>query len=523
MKNKFFTKIAIATITMLNLQFSGYAANNTPIEPDHNPQLFESPSANADTSFVHTTTLSNVEVNRSILNHALLNGKPDAIFFVTQNLTPSGQNAAAISTKSIGVYYAQGTWRIFNQNTSDSMQVGLKYNILIPDASSSGLNRHTTTAANRASHITYLQSSPVAGESNGIYFVAQYWESVFNNQHIGVWFNGDAATGLGRGSIYNDSKDEMPIGAKFNYIRYVSNSRVFVHTTTLANTPINSIRTTLDHPLLNNNPDALIQVTHQYNTGLTNYNNHPIAVEYINGRWTIRNTDNGVMPMSTKFNVHIHYLSQTITNNQSVTRRMDESPLTMAASASSGLPVSYTSVTPNLCTVNGSTVTFLHVGGCRVLASQAGNDTYAAAGDLGIIYTVSKGNQSITFPPLSDKTLGSDPNTVALNATASSGLAVSYSSTSAGICSVAGSTVTLISAGICTITANQSGNSDWNAAEGVARSFTINAAGSATSTPAPTNTPTPTNTPGPDNPTATPIPDGATSPRIYMSMIFYTP
>ncbi len=60
-----------------------------------------------------------------------------------------------------------------------------------------------------------------------------------------------------------------------------------------------------------------------------------------------------------------------------------------------------------------------------------------------------------------------------MSATASSSLAVTFSSSTPTVCTVSGSTVTLVAAGTCTIAANQAGNNDYQAAPPVTRSFTV--------------------------------------------------
>jgi MBG domain len=77
--------------------------------------------------------------------------------------------------------------------------------------------------------------------------------------------------------------------------------------------------------------------------------------------------------------------------------------------------------------------------------------------------------QTITFNPLADKVYG-DP-AFALDATASSGLPVNY--TSSGTCQVLGTTVTITGAGSCTITAHQAGNDSYEPAADVSQSFNI--------------------------------------------------
>jgi hypothetical protein len=52
-----------------------------------------------------------------------------------------------------------------------------------------------------------------------------------------------------------------------------------------------------------------------------------------------------------------------------------------ATGGGSGNPVTFTSSTPSVCTVAGSTVSFAAAGTCTVAADQLGNDTYSAAAE----------------------------------------------------------------------------------------------------------------------------------------------
>ena len=105
-----------------------------------------------------------------------------------------------------------------------------------------------------------------------------------------------------------------------------------------------------------------------------------------------------------------------------------------------------------------------------VIASfTSGDGNYADTTGSGSL-TIAKADQTITFGALAAKTFGSPDFSV--SATASSGLTVSF--TAAGNCTVTGSTVHLTSAGSCAITAAQAGNTNFNAATSVPRSFAIN-------------------------------------------------
>ncbi len=80
-------------------------------------------------------------------------------------------------------------------------------------------------------------------------------------------------------------------------------------------------------------------------------------------------------------------------------------------------------------------------------------------------------SQTITFAPLNNMTLGVAPFSV--NATASSGLTVSFASSTLAVCTVNGSAVTILAAGTCSIIASQSGNGTYIAATPVTQSFTV--------------------------------------------------
>jgi len=163
--------------------------------------------------------------------------------------------------------------------------------------------------------------------------------------------------------------------------------------------------------------------------------------------------------------------SQTITFGALSNEAFGTAAFNVGATASSGLAVSFNSQTTGICTVLGSTVTLVAVGTCTIQATQAGNSNWAAATPVNQSFQVTQGSQTITFGALSNEPMGTTPFTV--SATATSGLSVSFNSQTTGVCTVTGSTVTLVSVGICTIQATQSGNSNWAAATPVNQSFQV--------------------------------------------------
>jgi hypothetical protein len=116
-------------------------------------------------------------------------------------------------------------------------------------------------------------------------------------------------------------------------------------------------------------------------------------------------------------------------------------------------------------------VTLVAVGACTIQASQSGSTNWAAAPSVNQTFQVTQGGQTITFGSLPSQAFGTAP--FAVSATASSGLTVSFNSQTGTICTVSGTTVTLVSGGICTIQASQAGNTNWAPAASVSQSFTV--------------------------------------------------
>jgi sugar lactone lactonase YvrE len=150
-------------------------------------------------------------------------------------------------------------------------------------------------------------------------------------------------------------------------------------------------------------------------------------------------------------------------------------PITLSASASSGLAVAF-NVVSGPATISGSTLTITGAGTVVVAANQAGNTNYAAATQVTQSITVNPTAQTITFTaPTSPVTYGVSP--IALVATGgASGNAVVFSIVS-GPAIVSGSTLTITGVGTVVVAANQTGNANYAAATQVTQSIVVNVIG----------------------------------------------
>ena len=166
---------------------------------------------------------------------------------------------------------------------------------------------------------------------------------------------------------------------------------------------------------------------------------------------------------------------QSITFSTLTNKTYGDSPYTLNATASSGLPISYSSSNNNVASVSGNTINIEGAGTCTIFANQAGNTNYNAAPQVGQSLTVNQASQSISFGTLAPKAYGNP--TFQLSATGGgSGNPISFTSSPTGIVSIAGTMVTILNAGTCTIYANQAGNTNYSAAQQVEQPLTVNQA-----------------------------------------------
>lgn len=149
---------------------------------------------------------------------------------------------------------------------------------------------------------------------------------------------------------------------------------------------------------------------------------------------------------------------------------------TLGPSSATG-KVTFTDNGANLCidvaVVAGQascTTSALGGGSHPIQAAFSGLPTFAPSiGTLTQI--VNRASQIITFLPLPARVLGTAP--FAVGATSSSGLAVAFATQTPIVCSLAGTTVTMLAAGTCTIRASQAGDANYLAAPVVEQSFNV--------------------------------------------------
>ena len=130
--------------------------------------------------------------------------------------------------------------------------------------------------------------------------------------------------------------------------------------------------------------------------------------------------------------------NQTITFDTIPAKTFGDAPFLVTATASSGLPVTFTTSTPATCTLSGSTVTIVTAGDCILTASQAGDATWSAAADVVQRAATAKATATValdctTGGPFTYTGLAQAPCTATATNAASQPLAVGFAFTYNGL------------------------------------------------------------------------------------------
>ncbi len=208
-------------------------------------------------------------------------------------------------------------------------------------------------------------------------------------------------------------------------------------------------------------------------------------VSLTNGILTVKGAGNATLVASQAGNSN--YLAATSVTNHVVISKTSQSitfptisdrsysatgfTITLPTS-SSGLAVSLSAGPTNVVTRSASTLTMKGVGTATLIATQAGSNNYLAATPVTNSFVISKASQTITFNPTATNTFRTNA-TIALNATDSAGLPVSYSSDNQSVLTISGATATMKSKGTVNVTASQAGNTNYSAATSVTKPITL--------------------------------------------------
>lgn len=160
---------------------------------------------------------------------------------------------------------------------------------------------------------------------------------------------------------------------------------------------------------------------------------------------------------------------QQITVQQVENKTFGDEAFAIAASASSGLPVSLELVEGNVALSN-QLLTIEGAGAVEIIARQSGDENYAEASPKTIRFEVAKANQNIQWAEIPDQVYGAA--TLQLEATSTAGLPVTYELTE-GPAVLEEQLLTIIGAGTIRLSAKQAGNQNYQAAPSAQQTISI--------------------------------------------------
>lgn len=303
--------------------------------------------------FVHTASAANLSMNRTYINHPASHKRPNALLMVTQHF-------GELNNREIGVAYeySNDNWFIFNKVEAggDSYNEDLngiplyaKFNVLVvEDNNVTGIKafNHQVNAGNifQGSHISFMDNQAVNNKSNSLLFFTESWLSRLNGQPIQV---GGVANRSASYLWYDDPRDQYKDKDGFWSIDNVSgqpmqpsrmfNMFVLEDPSSLLPIPVTiyaenltfvsyrhvvgaslsstSNATPLNHPLLNNNPNAIVFANSNYGyrtEGLDNGN--LFGVRYNGTRWEIASQSGLANTMHPAFTFNVLIAPQNCPN-----------------------------------------------------------------------------------------------------------------------------------------------------------------------------------------------------------------
>ena len=162
------------------------------------------------TAFTHTVTTGNSILNWSLIDNTVLNGNPNAVFFITKTW-----DNYVYDTAHVGVWYdqAMSKWSVYNENPSGILELNSTYNIFVPG---SGTSFFKHVAAD-SYYVTNIDNPLTNGNPNAKIFVVHDFTTSGPSQgyiddEIGVWYNGAQWT------IYTESITPLWAEATFNVL-----------------------------------------------------------------------------------------------------------------------------------------------------------------------------------------------------------------------------------------------------------------------------------------------------------------
>ncbi len=185
------------------------------------------------------------------------------------------------------------------------------------------------------------------------------------------------------------------------------------------------------------------------------------------GSCTIHFFTNGndiYLPAEKDVEVIVNKADQIILDFSTVNLKLGYASYSLFAHASSGEPVEYFSIDESIASVLGNVVTPVHAGTTQLIAFQSGNQNYNSVADTVEVIVAPRDLLMQTITGLNDLEKSKKDEPFELTGKASSGLALTYTSSNHDVATIESNRVTIVGSGITILTAIQPGNDEFASA-----------------------------------------------------------
>jgi hypothetical protein len=248
-------------------------------------------------NYLHVNNGSNCISNVTILDPSVVGNDPSDFLFSTHVKGIPGGGHDAIMPRSRGVWFDGFSWTIFNEYSPEQMDTAYAFDVVNIKYNGT-LFKHTVTPANAFEGDSKIDNPALNGHGDAIFFINKAFDNgVYELAHVDISYDPPYWWIINANAVITP----LQLNSTYNIFIPDSGTSCYIHIATSAN-----YMTTLDHPLLNGNPNAKLLVMHNFSGGTSHLQiNDELGVWYDGSHWNIYNENIDSLYPGAGFNVLI--------------------------------------------------------------------------------------------------------------------------------------------------------------------------------------------------------------------------
>ncbi len=275
--------------------------------------------------FIHVATPENSSGNLTVLDHPLLNSNPNAHLIITHNFDAGDPNGGVYNNNVHGLFYSNvfQRWTIFRENQNPIVNLSA-YNVYVETGNQAFV--HIADAGPES----IIDNELLNGNPDAKPVFSNYYNpfSVYNNNNYGLYYNETN----NRWGLYTENFTDIPDGAAFFFVGG-ENKNQDVIAFSFEATPADIIPEAMiiNHPFLNDNPDAIFVISHNWGIEGETSNvivNIPVTLTYYEGYWYVFTENSSNFEVGTKFNIMMDSAFLSTNTHNTLTTTLYPNPAT---------------------------------------------------------------------------------------------------------------------------------------------------------------------------------------------------